>query len=383
VNGATREALRGLDAEDYRARVVALYALGRLGDRDAAPRIAALLADGDYRVRMAALNALAALHDDTALPAVTALLHDREVLVRAAAAEALGASGDASALDPLIDRLLDASGENEHVRLAAASALEELGGPVALAALVAALRATRATLLRYELIRVVARRCEPGEPTVVEALLEALDDGDDDVRAMAAYALGTVGDARALPALEYAAANDYGEHTLLEEGGLYTSNCSTAERAIAAILARLAGATTAEEVEAARRRAPWRHRMPDYTGCRKIFVWERRGDGDDRDDGGATVPVGEAQGIVDRIRLQFHAPTYLSTITVTWCMGWRTARGLAEDAVPELYIPWEAWGALAHCGDLLARLGRAVGPAMQPAEFAQVLRDCGFEDRSG
>jgi hypothetical protein len=389
MNDATGAALRELDADDYRARVMALYRLGRTGDRDTAPRIAALLDDGDYRVRTAALEAMAALHDDGALPAVIALLHDREVSVRAAATEALGASGAASALDPLIGRLLDA-GENEHVLLAAARALETLGGPGTLAALVAALRATRLTNLREELIRIVARCCKPGDLTVIEALLEALEDDDDDVRAMAAYALGTVGDPSALPALEYAAANDDGEHTLLDEGGLYKSNRSTAEGAIAAILARQAGTTDAEAVDAARRHARWRHRMPDYTGCRKAFVWERRENGDDvaeGDDGGTTAPDGDAQGVVDRIRLDFFAPTQshrgrLSTITVTWRTGWRTARGLAEDAVPELHIPWEAWGALAHCDDLLARLGRAAGPAMQPSEFAQVLRDCGFEDWS-
>src|SRR5262249_57443217 len=152
-----------------------------------------------------------------ARPAVTALLHDREMPVRSAAAEALGAASDARGLEPLIDRLLDA-GENEDVRLAAACALEALGGPKALSALVTAVWVAHAVHLREKLIRMVARRCAPGDPTVIAAFLAALDDDDDDVRAMAAYALGTVGDASALPALEYAAANDPGEHTLLEEG---------------------------------------------------------------------------------------------------------------------------------------------------------------------
>ncbi|MGZ3584919.1 MAG: hypothetical protein ACXWP6_20910, partial [Ktedonobacterales bacterium] len=92
----------------------------------------------------------------------------------------------------------------------------------------------------------------------------------------------------------------------------------------------------------------------------------------------------EPNGLVDRIELRFNSRKnpyrpHLGTITVDWYAPLR-AYGVVEDAMPEMRIPWDAWGALAECGDLLTQLGHASGPAMQPDEFAKLLRQDGFAD---
>lgn len=226
LDDAVRVAREQLDADHYRVRMTALYPLSQAGDYDAGPRIAALLDDGDYRIRAAALHAVATLRYRDAFPAVMALLEDREMLVRAAAGAALGPLDDRRAIDPLIVHL-QRKGESEPVRKAVIQSLAALGEPGVRTAIMQELRPS-AGLLQLDLIRALAAM---PSPEVIDALVAVLDDVDDgvDVGALAAWTLGRIGDERALPALEYMAANDDGEHCLEEEGGLYEANAWTAE----------------------------------------------------------------------------------------------------------------------------------------------------------
>lgn len=374
MDNAIRVAREQLGADNYRMRVQALATLGQYEDRASAPRAVELLPDEDYRVRVAALEMLGALGYRDALPQVVAMLQDKEMPVRGAAATALGGMGDQRAIEPLIASLGD---RNDDVQIAAITSLVTLGGADVREPLIGCLRKGNSRRICYELVNLFA---DYPFPDVVEALIGALIHDDDDVRAYAAISLGIICDSQALPALEYMAANDGGEYWSEEENS-WTETRSAAEGAIETIHAIEAG----EEVERSRlavqSRTRVRYRMKDYTECRKTFVhYGRHVDANDDVFPGPDEP----KGLVDRIELRFSSRKkpyrpQLGTITVEWYAHLR-ARGVEEDAVPEMRIPWEAWGALAECGDLLTRLGHTRGPAMQPGEFAELLRQYGFED---
>ncbi|MGZ3598763.1 MAG: HEAT repeat domain-containing protein, partial [Ktedonobacterales bacterium] len=287
------------------------------------------------------------------------------------AVTALAGMGDQRAIEPLATSLGD---RNAEVRLAAIESLMRVGDTGVREQLIRCLKEEKAWRVRYKLVKLFA---EYSFPDIVDALIETLGD-DDDVRAYAAVSLGIIGDSRALPALEYMAANDEGEYWS-EEKESYMRTRSAAEGAIETIRA----IETGEEVErsslAVQSRSRVRHRMKDYSGCQKTFIHYGRITYDDVFPG-----PNEPNGLVDRIELRFNSRKnpyrpHLGTITVDWYAPLR-AYGVVEDAMPEMRIPWDAWGALAECGDLLTQLGHASGPAMQPDEFAELLRQDGFAD---
>jgi hypothetical protein len=116
--------------------------------------------------------------------------------------------------------------------------------------------------------------------------------------------------------------------------------------------------------------------MPDHSGCHKAF-W-RQGTDDDHDN---ALTAGQAPDtIVEQIILHFRRPDgdHISAIMVKWHANRRY--GANEDPRPEIAIPWEAWGALPYCADLLERLGQATGPVISPDTFADLPRQSGFED---
>ncbi len=81
--GPLMESYSRLDPE------VALWALGRIGAKEALPVITGAVSDPDWKIRLAAVQALAALADGRAVPVLKKALEDEEWVVREWAARAL------------------------------------------------------------------------------------------------------------------------------------------------------------------------------------------------------------------------------------------------------------------------------------------------------
>jgi HEAT repeat protein len=114
-------ALRDPEFRDYAAR-----SLAHIGDRSAAPAIAVLLDANDWRARVGAVRALGELHATEFAPRLISLVEsDPESVVREWAVAALGQIGEEGAL-PILARCLN-SGE-PRMRRAAAFGLGEMGG---------------------------------------------------------------------------------------------------------------------------------------------------------------------------------------------------------------------------------------------------------------
>jgi hypothetical protein len=198
----------------------------------------AALSDPDPRARQRAAVALAALRDPRAVALLIASLRaDESVDVRAVAAQALGKIGDPSAIEPLIVALRDTAGV---VRERAVVALEQLGDSRAASAIIPLIEdpdpsvrydATRAAaklggaLAVGPLMRALrdpergARDPTIGDPSVNAALyligeparaplLDALQDTDPTIRALAARALSCFTDDQTFDALTAAARHD-------------------------------------------------------------------------------------------------------------------------------------------------------------------------------
>ncbi|MBL7134198.1 MAG: HEAT repeat domain-containing protein, partial [Phycisphaerae bacterium] len=184
--------IRALSHGDDDVRKAAAYALGRLGDKQAADPLAEALSDDADAVGKAAAYALGLLGDTRAVDPLIEDLADDDSRVHGATAEALGRLGDERAVDPLIEVLAN---HDSSVREAAAKALQQLGQP------------EWATRIRgdYDDFR---RLGLSKDPRVVVPLIEALSDDDSDVRKAAAKALGRLSDKRAVKPLVKALSDD-------------------------------------------------------------------------------------------------------------------------------------------------------------------------------
>ena len=161
-----RYADRLRSARRWRERAFAAELLGRVGNAKAVPALletvqATKREDAD--VREIALRALARIGDPQAVPPLVAALRSAEPWLAPRIADILTRHGDA-AVPPMIECLEE--GGRHHARAWAANVLGE----------------------------VRAQRAFP-------VLVRALGDLEDEVRAKAAYALGRLGDARAIPYL--------------------------------------------------------------------------------------------------------------------------------------------------------------------------------------
>lgn len=332
------------------------------------------LASDDYRAQIRAIDVILQHHDLDAVPILTMLLRSKESPVRTAASIALARLADHRDIEALIARMSDSSSQAREYVVESLAAVDH---PRVRATLIHAVQADVSWEVRIKAVRALASH---SDDATVAALIGALTDADDDVRGAAAIVLGNLGDPRALPALQHMAANDHGEHWWPEGGG-WCSTAGTAEQAIEAIIARQNGDAAATMLN---RPARQRHRMPDYTDCRKAFVHHsKRAAADDEPFPDEDAP----EGLVDRIEVRFYRReggyrVALGTITVEWYKRFPATSGVIEAPVPRMQVPWEAWGGLAHCGDLLQRLDCSNAPAMQPDEFAALLIECGFEDES-
>lgn len=201
--------LRALGAEVPELRMAAANALGELAQADAVPHLIERFDDPDVRVRSRAARACGQIADPRATGALEGLLGDRSATVRREAAEALGRIGNRQALGALLGLYGD---ENERVRRIAVSGFGTFdnGRPVeylvdALADESAAVRRT-AVFSLIELLSnvptqqshqiretVVDELAASQNETVIAPLVEILSQGTQTVqRRNAAWLLGRV-----------------------------------------------------------------------------------------------------------------------------------------------------------------------------------------------
>jgi HEAT repeat protein len=145
-------------------RLSACWLLGRLGDKRA---LVPLLAASEAELVWEAAKALAVINDKRAVvPLISSLLEGKDIEQQAAAAYALGLLGDKLSVEPLLETL---GNRNVHpkVRGHAAEAL-----------------------------------AHSGDDHAVDSLITALGDPSAEVRFWASFALGQLGNKKALPDLE-------------------------------------------------------------------------------------------------------------------------------------------------------------------------------------
>ena len=185
-----------------RKRVV--DALSQAGS-PAVPALIQALGDEDWAVRAAACAALGAIGDPQAVPALSVWAAAGEQVAQ----DALQSLGQPPMeLREAITHLLHAGDwcvvQRALWHNAVCEAVAQVGAP-AVPALIQALGDG------WESVRAAA--CEAlgaiGTPQVVPALIRALGDGDRDVRDAARWALGRIGDPQAVPALEKVARRDF------------------------------------------------------------------------------------------------------------------------------------------------------------------------------
>jgi hypothetical protein len=170
----TQPLLELLHHDSPTVRMLTARILGERRDATAVSALITVLADWDSRVRGAGAEALGNLRDSSALDALMRSLDDTDPMVQAKAAWALGELRDRRVVDRLIQALQD--GGSAAVRMAAARTLGE-------------------------------RR----EVKAVPVLLQALQDRFTDIRQLAAWALGEIGEHSATEALTQLVQDDGNE----------------------------------------------------------------------------------------------------------------------------------------------------------------------------
>jgi hypothetical protein len=162
----------------------------------------AALADTRYNCQAWAAMGCAATGVRDAVPQLISLLDHPQWMVVDESVKALGRLGDASVVPALRPLLAD---DVDWVRLRAAEALAEIGGPEALDALWYEFEHRR-----FPRIGHIASALAEFAPEVIPRLTAAAADPDPDRRYWAAVALGSTGDERVTPTLERLEAEDRG-----------------------------------------------------------------------------------------------------------------------------------------------------------------------------
>ena len=171
-------------------RMTACWLLGLLRDKRAVKGLLAAFQDDDIRLSWEASKSLGLIGGKRIVrPLISTLLEGSSVDKRAAAAYALGFVGDKRAVEPLLGVLLNAKEETK-VREHATEALAHLG-----------------------------------DNRAIEPLIDCLSDESPEVRFWSAYALGQLGDSRALVALKEVKATD---HVVLPSWGKISDEAADA-----------------------------------------------------------------------------------------------------------------------------------------------------------
>jgi HEAT repeat protein len=208
-----RQRLSSTEAEERRD---ALMHLGNLKRPDASRAAAVALNDENPAVRVAAAHAIVSLPGAEGANLLSPLLKDKNEFVRREAAFALGESRSRTATTILVDLILH--DKKASVRGAAAVALGQIGDEGALSALTQVVtgqgskkKKTKSFEEEFVVRSAVRSLGQIGSRSSVSTLISALQDETNSIetRREAATALGLIGDASALPALQAAfATND-------------------------------------------------------------------------------------------------------------------------------------------------------------------------------
>ncbi len=186
--------IRLLKSEDPKQRRMAAEMLGIIGNPGAFPELMEALEDEDAAVRANAAEALGKIRDPGAKPALINKLKDPSDDVRINAALALGVIGvDEQEFNVLLGMLRGGSQEEKG---SAAIALGALQKTEAVKPLIEALESCNADAM----VSIGWALTNIGTPAV-PALVKVLKNADPYTRTFAAYLLGEIGDAKALPAL--------------------------------------------------------------------------------------------------------------------------------------------------------------------------------------
>lgn len=185
---ASRIAIPALQDKDELVRATAAGSVVFLPRNEAAQALTPLLVDRSDMVRREAAYGLGEAGDPSAAAALIGLLQkDKIIEVRGAAAVALGKIGDVSGVGALV-KLLEtgANDDNEFLRRSAARSIGQI-----------------AQFLRSGRIENVTAQFPAFKPATA-VLIKTLNSAKeaDDTRREAAYALGSIGDESAIPALE-------------------------------------------------------------------------------------------------------------------------------------------------------------------------------------
>lgn len=178
--------------ENYNVEVrsIACWVLGKIRDKRAVGALLKAFKDQDTHLYWEAAKALGFVGSKRAVrPLAASLLESDSSYRRAAAAHALGLIGDKRSLEPLLQVLLNPH-EDSKTRGEAAEALANLN-----------------------------------DPRAVDPLIKALQDESTEVRFWSAYALGEIGDERAVPELKRLAATD---EAIVPEWGKISSEAANA-----------------------------------------------------------------------------------------------------------------------------------------------------------
>ena len=176
-----------LTDRDHEVRVVAVRALGRIGDPSAAWRLIASLDQRDPVPSLLATHALVQMGADAEIVLSAALDHP-QARVRAVCLDALGLLGATSSITRMA-RVL-AHDDNPDVRVAAATNLGRLGARGAVRPLIEALAPERPSSLRAAAARALG---DLGAPAAVPALAARLADDEFQVAHEAAHSLRRLG----------------------------------------------------------------------------------------------------------------------------------------------------------------------------------------------
>jgi len=198
-----------LGSRDHDRVTEAVHALGTIGPEATAPLVA-MLKKKNREVRLGVISALAEIRDPRAVSALVRMLGDQSSEVRWQAAIALGETGDSSATASLLESLRD---RDKYVRYGSALSLIKIGykpsGDGEWAWYYAGTQ--NWTGLR-----------ELGHPSL-PALSNLLEDPDSEVRVRAVRTLGEIGDRDAGPVLLQALRD--GDRQVRWEAALASQKC--------------------------------------------------------------------------------------------------------------------------------------------------------------
>jgi HEAT repeat protein len=153
------------------------------------------LTDWNSSKRVEAATELGAIRDVRAERFLCAATRDQYSWVRKSAVGALGELGQSCSVEPLICALRDV---DSTVREAARESLTQIGPP-AVPGLIDVVREHN-EVSRQEAIRLL----ESSHPRMLDSMAAAIAQLSDEARLLAAQALGSIGDARAVPCLQEA-----------------------------------------------------------------------------------------------------------------------------------------------------------------------------------